>query len=134
MNLTLKDVALHVIGELRRGGIGKLAAAQLLESAMPPEVKELPAGNGIKMFFHCSLCLEQKPDGVSPADYSRLSVGFTEEGVQVWCWRHGANVAHIHFEGQKHPCNTSRLKRLDEDNRSVRGAGGIAGCDARMPT
>lgn len=134
MGLTLKEVAAHVIEGLRSGRVGKLAAAQLLQSAMPPEVKELSPANGIKMFFHCSLCLEQKPDGVSPADYARLSVGFTKEGLQVWCWRHGANVAHIHFEGQTHPCNTSRRAKLDEDNRSERGAGAIAGCDARMPT
>ena len=81
-----------------------------------PEVKELSAKNGIKMFFHCKRCLQDRPENISPASWARLSVGFTKEGLQVWCWRHGINVAHIHFEGQCHPANLGALPP-DPDNK-----------------
>jgi hypothetical protein len=41
------------------------------------------------------------PDGESPASWARLSVGFSKEGMQVWCERHNMNVIHIDFLGQK---------------------------------
>lgn len=112
MNRTVSKVA----ADLRAGRIGKLAAAQLLESTAQ-EVRKLPAKNGISMFLHCGKCLECRPEDQSPADWARLSVGFTKEGLQVWCWRHGINVAHIHFEGMQHPCNTSAAPQ-DEENMS----------------
>ena len=31
-------------------------------------------------------------------DYTKLDVGFTESGLQVWCRRHDTNVVHIDFE------------------------------------
>lgn len=57
--------------------------------------------NRIKMFFHCAKCLAEKPAGVSPREWVRLEVGWTEEGLQVWCVRHEMNVADIDFRGQK---------------------------------
>lgn len=67
------------------------------------EVKHIPATNGIATFFHCSRCIDEKPNGQSPQEWARLSIGFTKEGLQVWCVRHDMNVAHVHFEGQQHP-------------------------------
>ncbi len=43
--------------------------------------------NKIEMYTHCRKCLTDKPEGVSPADWSRLECGFTEDGFQVWCRR-----------------------------------------------
>lgn len=54
-------------------------------------------------FVHCWNCLKQKPDGVSPRDWAQLEVGWTKEGLQVWCKRCEANVVHVDFEGMKHP-------------------------------
>lgn len=38
-------------------------------------------------------------------DWVRYNVGFTEIGLQIWCRRHEVNVAHIDFQGEKHPAN-----------------------------
>jgi hypothetical protein len=58
-------------------------------------------------FIHCKKCVEEIEfgGGGSPRDYSRLSVAFTEIGLQVWCDRHNINVMHIDFQGMKHPAN-----------------------------
>jgi hypothetical protein len=57
--------------------------------------------NEIKVFFHCKKCLEEIPDGVSPREWVRMEVGYTELGLQVWCTRHEENVIHIDFLGQQ---------------------------------
>lgn len=62
----------------------------------------------VKTYAHCGLCLREKPPNISPRDYARLSVGFTDQGLQVWCVRHDCNVLHVDFEGHCHPANTSR--------------------------
>jgi len=59
----------------------------------------------IKAFMHCAKCLREIPDGVSPAEWARVNVGWTKLGLQVWCVRHDTNVVHIDFQGQKHPAN-----------------------------
>ena len=68
----------------------------------------------ISTFVHCGLCLRElqapgAPES-SPRDYAQLEVGFTKQGLQVWCKRHECNVMHIDFEGQRHPANTTRPK------------------------
>ena len=61
--------------------------------------------NGIEQNIMCSKCetefLLGSTDSRSLQDYSRLDIGFTSIGVQVWCRRHDANVVHIDFAGQK---------------------------------
>ncbi len=61
--------------------------------------------NGIEQNIICSKCetefLLGSTDSRSLQDYSRLDIGFTSIGVQVWCPRHDANVVHIDFAGQK---------------------------------
>ena len=52
-------------------------------------------------FFHCRKCVESVPAGESPATWARLGVGFTPEGIQVWCTRHDENVMALDFLGQK---------------------------------
>lgn len=66
--------------------------------------------NEIKLYFHCGLCMKELPEGISPREWARLEVGWTERGLQVWCKRHDVNVMHIDFEGRVHPANTSRPK------------------------
>jgi len=57
--------------------------------------------NDIKMFFHCKDCLNDKPDDASPQEWSRLEVGWTVKGLQVWCIRHCHDVITLDFQGQK---------------------------------
>lgn len=58
--------------------------------------------NDIKQFFHCKKCLEEKPDNMSPRDWSHNETGWTEKGFQVWCIRHRVNIINVDFLGQKH--------------------------------
>lgn len=59
----------------------------------------------IKQFMHCSKCIVELPRGKSPREWAQLEVGFTREGIQIWCKRHEVNVCHIDFQKQKHPAN-----------------------------
>ena len=74
----------------------------------------IPNTKQIAMFIHCGMCVKEFKDkdpatrGQSPQSYSRLSIGYTKLGFQVWCNRHDVNVMHIDFEGQQHPANTTR--------------------------
>lgn len=61
------------------------------------------ANPGMVLFYHCAKCVTELPAGESPRDWARLSVGATAVGIQIWCVRHDCNVAHIDFEGYKHP-------------------------------
>ena len=63
--------------------------------------------NEISLYLHCGKCLKDRPNGVSPRDWSRLQIGWTEQGLQIWCKRHECNVVHVDFEGQQHPANTT---------------------------
>lgn len=44
------------------------------------------------MFAHCAKCLEERPADVSARDWARLSVGWTTNGIQIYCVRHELNV------------------------------------------
>lgn len=76
-----------------------------------PDPRELPITNEIEAFMHCAACLAELrrgapgTEGHSPRTYAQLEIGFTEPGLQVWCRRHERNVAHIDFEGARHPAN-----------------------------
>jgi hypothetical protein len=70
--------------------------------------RAIPNTHSIIRFFHCGLCGAEKPATKSLQEYSRLEVGFTELGIQVWCIRHKCNVVHVDFEGKKLPANMTR--------------------------
>jgi hypothetical protein len=74
----------------------------------------------IQAYLHCGLCIKEwkagKAPGLSPADYAALEIGWTREGLQVWCKRHDCNVLHIDFEGQKHPANLTRPSTTEKEN------------------
>ena len=57
----------------------------------------------IVQYMHCRKCLEEKPSDRSPAEWADSELGFTKEGIQIWCNRHNINLAHIHFQGSHHP-------------------------------
>ncbi|MEW6304393.1 MAG: hypothetical protein AB1705_13025 [Verrucomicrobiota bacterium] len=70
--------------------------------------RPIPNDNCIEVFFHCGLCMAEKPPHKSPREWAQLEVGFTRLGLQVWCKRHECNVVHVDFEGVKHPANKQR--------------------------
>jgi hypothetical protein len=49
----------------------------------------------IKANIYCAACLRERPDCITPQKWSRLDVGWTEHGLQVWCRRHDCNVLQI---------------------------------------
>lgn len=79
-------------------------------SPRPPTGNELAIG----MYMHCGLCIAEVTQmaadagSASPRDHARLSIGWTKQGLQVWCVRHDCNVLHVDFEGCTHPADTTR--------------------------
>ena len=61
--------------------------------------------NKIKEPIVCVKCsnefLSGQTDRKSLQEYSKIDVGFTERGLQVWCQRHQLNICHINFDGKK---------------------------------
>ena len=57
--------------------------------------------NHIKEPIICAACLDEFGKGLSDAanlrDYVRIDVGFTDEGLQIWCQRHDRNICVIDF-------------------------------------
>ncbi len=73
--------------------------------------------NNSEMFFHCGLCLNEldqvrKKEPKSPREYAELEVGWTKEGIQIWCKRHNCNVIHINFGGRKMEADTTRKELI----------------------
>lgn len=75
---------------------------------------EISNANSMVAMLHCALCLdewkanEQVNRTMSPRDWAELEVGWTRQGIQVWCKRHECNVVHMDFEGRKVKANTTR--------------------------
>ncbi|MEQ8602508.1 MAG: hypothetical protein RIB45_04255 [Marivibrio sp.] len=63
----------------------------------------------------CATCAEETAQGLADAaslqNYSRLDVGFTDRGLQVWRRRHQANLVHIDFEGRAPDADFRRLEK-----------------------
>ena len=90
---------------------------ELERTTQMPELRRVGQGKAMTIisnenegqaYLHCALCLQERPSDISPQDYARLSVAWTEAGLQVWCVRHDCNVMHVNFEGHCHPANTTR--------------------------
>ena len=66
----------------------------------------------IEMYIHCELCIEENKDNgdESPQEWSNYDVGWTKQGLQIWCWKHNANVLHFDFEGRKIKADSTRRK------------------------
>jgi hypothetical protein len=86
-----------------------LAAANAVATIRKPLKlgRPIPTTKEIGLFFHCKQCSPLTPSGLSPAEWSKIEVGFTELGIQVWCRRCESNIVHVDFQGQSHPANTS---------------------------
>ena len=61
--------------------------------------------NSINDYIICSECQSEFDSGMTDSgsiqDYTKLDIGFTDVGVQVWCRRCEINVCHIDFEGNR---------------------------------
>lgn len=61
--------------------------------------------NHIKEPVVCARCLDEfakgRSDAASLRDFIRVDVGFTTEGLQVWCQRHDQNICVIDFDGHE---------------------------------
>lgn len=58
--------------------------------------------NYIYRFIHCTLCIKEKPENLSPREYTHNEVGILPNGdIQVWCIRHEKNVVIFDMETNK---------------------------------
>ena len=71
------------------------------------KMNDISNTNEIELYLHCTKCLKEKPNHISPSEYISIEVGWTIQGIQVWCKRHNCNIVHINFEGQKYPANAT---------------------------
>ncbi len=51
--------------------------------------------SAIRLFCGCRNCEKTRPRKQSAQEYSRLDVGLTATGLQVWCRRCDLEVAHL---------------------------------------
>jgi hypothetical protein len=70
-----------------------MASSAVINSIVVEDVKEQhDPTNKITGYWHCARCVKEKPEGVSHRAYAEIEVGFTAEGVQAWCQRHGLAI------------------------------------------
>lgn len=52
--------------------------------------------SGIKAYVHCGQCLEEKPAGISPADWAQMEAGMVDPiTVRFWCLRHNRVIGDL---------------------------------------
>lgn len=66
----------------------------------------------IKHVLECRLCAQTCPAGMTLDDWLDMSVGLTPYGLQIWCKRHKANVAHFDFCGNKVVVNATAARDI----------------------
>ena len=70
----------------------------------------------IRLYLHCAKCGAERLAELSIKEFADLEVGWTEQGIQVWCKRHNCNVIHIDFEGSKHPANDTTATETTKES------------------
>lgn len=81
------------------------------------------AENAIKLYWHCANCLPDKPEDVTPQEWSRVQAGFTDDGIQAWCWRCDMQVTQVL---NPYPAFMPILQQLRVDRSTPRHAQGSA--------
>jgi len=80
--------------------------------------------NKIQMYIHCGRCLndfkKHKYPNKSMADISKFDIGWTKQGLQVWCQIHDCNIVHIDFQGIKHPANLTAIKEKIKQVKKIK--------------
>jgi len=74
--------------------------------------RPVPNSKQIRMLLNCRNCYGDMPSGTSEQEWQSVEVGFTKDGIQIWCKRCDVNVMHMDFEGAKHPVNMAT--RVDD--------------------
>ena len=74
---------------------------------MSTEAEMISNEHRIESYLHCGKCVDEIPGDISPRDWAQLEVGWTVEGIQIWCRRHECNVMHMDFEGHQHPADVT---------------------------
>ena len=54
--------------------------------------------NYIQFYIYCKRCAKEKPNTQSVDQYSRIKVGKTQWGIQVWCARCDTHIVHFDIE------------------------------------
>ena len=62
--------------------------------------RNIPVTNKIKMYYHCGICLKQRPENISPSEWCRVEVGATKIGIQVWCKGIKQTLCMLTFKGK----------------------------------
>lgn len=58
--------------------------------------------NYIYRFIHCGMCMDEKPETLSPRDWVNVEVGILRNGdIQVWCIRHEKNIVIFDIENEQ---------------------------------
>ena len=65
--------------------------AEIVNFPAKPEKPE------IVEYFHCAKCMDEKPDYVTPQEYTNYEVGLTMFGIQVWCKKHNIEVVYLNL-------------------------------------
>ncbi len=76
--------------------------------------------NQIKEPIVCVKCSDEfmagSTDSKSLQDYSKIDVGFTERGLQIWCQRHEINICHINFNNLELETDFRCLEKIKKNN------------------
>lgn len=67
----------------------------------PNDRHRLTNQKAIRSYIHCGKCEESCPSTMSVKDWSQFEIGFTSDGIQIWCRRHNCNVAHFDLKGAR---------------------------------
>lgn len=78
----------------------------------PRTQQNLPNTFEIKHVLECKRCAESCPAGTSLSDWTRVVVGLTSYGLQVWCARHNANIMHVDFRNQRLGVNATAARDI----------------------
>ena len=70
--------------------------------------------NEIQVYIHCRRCMEEKPSLMSPKEFSKISIGKTPDGLQIWCDRHDEEIASFPFDWSDEPnyCECDSCKQM----------------------
>lgn len=72
----------------------------------PPKDRPIPTDDVGLSYINCTMCvIEAAKTGQHIKEYARMTVSFTDIGLQVYCLRHEVNIIHIDFQGTKPPAN-----------------------------
>ncbi len=67
-------------------------------------------GSAIQLYCACRNCEKTRPRKMSRCEYSRLDIGMTATGLQVWCRRCELEVGHFTPEALRSQLGDARCE------------------------